>query len=196
MSKRDDINWNPESNKTEDRLAFIYNKYYDDIYRTIFYIVNDTVTTKDLISDLFYKLWKNIDKLDKVKNLKSYLSVSARNMALSQVARQKTERILVPIDLHHNALSDANTPLDVMVNNELSNILTNIIEELPSKRKLIFKECRIEGKSYREIAKQYNLSTKTIEDHMRKAMQFLKQRLKDLTPIAITTLLTLSVYSF
>jgi RNA polymerase sigma-70 factor (ECF subfamily) len=55
-----------------------------------------------------------------------------------------------------------------------------IIEQLPEKRKEIFRLRRQEGLSYNEIAEKLGISVKTVEDHMMKANRFLRKHLREM----------------
>ena len=193
MDKKDDLFIIDLNKSPDEKLVLLYDRFYDDVYRIIFYIVNNQEKTKELISDLFFNLWRNIDKLGQVENLRGYVVVSARHIALNCLSSIKRDRVNEDLSAHENSIADENTPFDIISGNELSNLIGALIEELPEKRKLIFKQSRIEGKSYNEISEMFGISQKTIEDHMRKALKFLKTRLIEIAPYLLTTFLFFSL---
>jgi RNA polymerase sigma-70 factor (ECF subfamily) len=64
-----------------------------------------------------------------------------------------------------------------IINKESSGILYNAIELLPPKRKLIFRLCKVEGKTYAQVSLQLGISLSTISDHIVKANFFIKTQI-------------------
>lgn len=56
-------------------------------------------------------------------------------------------------------------------------LLHEVVEQLPPKRKVVFNLVKVEGCSYEDAAKQLNISTHTVDTHMKKAIQFIRHRL-------------------
>jgi RNA polymerase sigma-70 factor (ECF subfamily) len=70
-----------------------------------------------------------------------------------------------------------------MIESELAQRIENAIEALPRERKRIFKMSRYEGLKYREIAEELDISQKTVENQMGKALRFLKEQLIEYLPL-------------
>jgi RNA polymerase sigma-70 factor (ECF subfamily) len=73
----------------------------------------------------------------------------------------------------------------VSVANELEKQIEEAISSLPPQCQTVFRLSRFEGLTYAEIAQQLNISVKTIENHMGKALKIMREKLKDYLPLLI-----------
>ena len=76
-------------------------------------------------------------------------------------------------------------PEDWMDGNELQDKITETIEKLPPERKKVFVMSRFDNLKYKEIAEKLDISVKTVENQMGKALKFLREELKDFLPLLI-----------
>src|SRR5690606_34254644 len=124
----------------------------------------------------FLQLWNIKKKLDPNGNLPNLLYVIARNKCFNQLKQQKREqRIFEPLDtenIYSNYLAD-----DLQQVQELNEIIENILQNLPERQQLIFRLCRIEGLSHKEIAAELNISVQTVKNQMVSAQRFVKEKL-------------------
>ena len=68
---------------------------------------------------------------------------------------------------------------------ELRTMLAEALDKLPENTRLIFEKNRFEGKKYTEIAEEQQISFKTVEAHISKALKILRVELKDYLPFLI-----------
>jgi RNA polymerase sigma-70 factor (ECF subfamily) len=71
------------------------------------------------------------------------------------------------------------------VANELENKIEESVASLPPQCQTVFRLRRFEGLTYAEIGEQLNISVKTIENHMGKALRIMRQQLRDYLPLLI-----------
>ena len=64
-------------------------------------------------------------------------------------------------------------------------MLSEALDKLPENTRLIFEKNRFEGKKYTEIAEEQQISVKTVEAHISKALKILRVELKDYLPFFI-----------
>jgi RNA polymerase sigma-70 factor (ECF subfamily) len=76
-----------------------------------------------------------------------------------------------------------------LLHNELETLAKNAIEQLPPQCQMVFKLSRFENLTYAEIAMQMQISVKTVENHMIKALKVLREKLKEYLPLIICLLL-------
>ena len=170
----------------DEIYKFFYPKLY--VFAKSFLKVEDDIN--DILQDVFVKLWLNREKIDKVETFNSYLFTIAKNAIVSyfrekskdQKFETRIKEILVSRELKYN---------DELEYKDLKKNLETIVNQLPDKRKQIFLLSREEGLSNNEIAEKLGISVKTVEDHMRHALQFIRKRLKI---IEIFTLLYVSLF--
>ena len=99
---------------------------------------------------------------------------------------QKVENLYVQRALH---TLDQYDQVDIMELSELQETIKKAIEKLPPKCREIFELNRFEGKRYKEIAEQLNISLKTVENQMGKALKVMREELKELLPLLLIALL-------
>ncbi len=166
-------------------ILFVYAKEY----------VVDTEVANEMVQETFLKLWEVKDTLSDNTTIQSYLYRITRNNCLNYLkhlkVHEKYKKLTIArrmeISLNYSALSADSA--DKIISEELEEKIDFAIKSLPPKCKLIFKMSRQEEKKYKEIAEELNLSVKTIENQILKALKILRKHLEDYITIIIMLLL-------
>ena len=139
--------------------------------------VSDTDSAKDITQKVFINLWENREKIDPQKAIQSYLFTSVRNRCLNFIRDQKKYRSRI-LDLD---VVDHEFTFDNMDNgiSELQTKVAEALNALPEKCRLVFEMSRYQNMKYKEIAEELEVSVKTVEAHMSKALKTLREHLKD-----------------
>lgn len=160
-----------------DAEAFehLFKKYCQPLINFARRFVQDTQSAENIVQDVFLKIWSIRKELNPTLNIKSYLYTAVRNGALKQLRHQTVEqrtadRLTLP-DF------DLITPEDNLTEKELTAAVHQAVAELPEKCRIIFAMNRYDHLSYKEIAEIQNISIKTVETQMSRALKFLRQRL-------------------
>jgi len=159
-----------------DHYAFtaLYRKYFQGLVLVSDKYVKNLGVAKEIVQDVFLKMWEHPFDFDHVISLRSYLYRTVVNFSLNHIKRQKN------ISQHHIKIADEITydSLDALhEEQELKLMIYKEIEGLPPQCKKVFKMSRFEGLKYREIAVLLEISEKTVENHMIKALKILRERL-------------------
>ncbi len=170
----------------DEIYKFFYPKLY--VFAKSFLKVEDDIN--DILQDVFVKLWLSREKIGKVETFNSYLFTIAKNAIVSYF-REKSKDQKFEARVKEILVSAENEYNDELEYRDLKQNLESIIDQLPNKRKQIFKLSREEGLSNKEIAEKLDISVKTVEDHMRHALRFIRKHLKT---IEIFTLLYVSLF--
>lgn len=165
--------------RLNDSKAFevLFKRHYKPLCRRVNAMLNDEEATEDVVQALFIKIWESRDSINTPDSVAAYLFTAARNRALNYIksqARKSTNE--VPLSTHHDE-ADYRTE-EQMDAKELQKALYAAIDELPEKRREVFVLSRFEGKSYKEIAEIMNISVKTVEAQMGKALATLRDFVK------------------
>ncbi len=146
--------------------------------------LKDYENSREVVQDVFLKLWEKRDDIDTSKSLKSYLGTSVRNKCINYLRDHKkfNHDLLLLEDLSSDMLAE---PADKLVEADIRGRIAEAISELPEKCREIFLLSRNEHLKYQEIADQLDISVKTVEAQMSKALQHMRQRLKEFLMIAI-----------
>jgi RNA polymerase sigma-70 factor (ECF subfamily) len=168
--------------KEGDIRAFemIFRHYYHSLCLYAFSITERKDISEEVVQDVFYNLWKGREQISILGSLKNYLYGAVKNHSLryrEHLRVQETHRDYV---LSGNPES-VQSPHELLEYKELMNIIQNILNKLPERRKQIFQMHRMEGKKYKEIADFYSISVKTVEAEMTKAYQALRQGVEKYT---------------
>lgn len=156
------------------------------VYRICLGIVGAPDVARDLVQDLFCDLWDRRQRLDPKTSLKAYLAGAARNKALNWIRRNRPQVSLDEWDetgqsgrMAGRATSRYSaTPQDALYCRDLRHALRRAVQELPARRRLIYKLAREEHLSYAEIAAALDSSPNTVKTQMGRALKFLRERLK------------------
>ncbi len=157
---------------------------FEQLFRWFFYplvafachYVNDHEAAEDLVQDVFIHVWSHREQLDPGRNIKTYLYTAVRNRAF-KYARHL--RVREHYRIHHIASNaTADSPEQQAADAEFHKALERSIQTLPVKCRTIFCMNRFDGLKYREIAEILDISIKTVETQMGRALKLLKKQLQ------------------
>ena len=153
-------------------LSTLFNKYYVQLCRFSYTYVKSVDLAEEVVSDVFYNIWVNRKKIEIKSNLKTYLYSATRNISINYLAKEsRTWENIETIGLE-NIVSE-NSPEKILNQKELEKLIESLIKKLPKKRQLVFRLNRIDGLSYKEIARILSISVNTVQNHMVKAVEFI-----------------------
>jgi RNA polymerase sigma-70 factor (ECF subfamily) len=165
----------------ENETAFmeaVFRRYYTPLGRTVNRMVNDQQATEDIVQDVFLKIWNNRKDLSFTFSIKSYLYRAAINAALNYLEKNKRT---VGLETEYYPEPTAEGVEDQLHFQEVESRVQEAIETLPPACKTIFVLSRYEEMSYREIADSLQISVKTVENQMGKALRQMRQYLSAYT---------------
>lgn len=135
-------------------------------------ILGDEEDAREVVHQVFINLWEKRAKLDLSTSLKSYLFTAVHHRSLNVIRdRKKFSSAEVP-DM--SGEWDVSAQIESM---ELEKKILDTIDNLPDKCREIFTLNRFEGLKYGEIAQQLDISVKTVENQMSKALKILREQL-------------------
>lgn len=172
--------------KTGSQKAFkeVYQEHYSGLYRYAMSYLKNEEEVKNIIQEVFILFWNKKNELEDFTNLKAYLVASLKYLLWNEIRKKRrlavrkeasTENIL-ELDLHIETLDQ--TPISFLCTNEIYTILYHTLEEQGVQTKEIFILNREVNLSYQEIALRLDISTKSVEYHISKALRALRIALK------------------
>lgn len=169
-------------------LNTLFKAHYDELCRYAFSILKDQDVAEDVVQQLFIKLWEKRNSVGEIDNIRSYLFRSTFNMSLNEQKKMqrmpKSDEDLVL----NNSLQSSDNSSNLLASNELQERIDSAMMVLPEKCREVFHLSRSEQLSYKEIAEQMNISIKTVENQVGKALRIMREELKDYLPLVILTL--------
>lgn len=166
--------------RSKDKLAFelVFNEYYGTLRSYAFRFVDEIEEADEIVQDVFVKFWEKCEKIAPGSSVKSYLYRSVHNTALNHLKHQKVKDAYrqYVIGFMEEAVEDTGESGKEDVQKRILEEINN----LPPRCSEIFKLSRFEGLKYREIAEHLEISIKTVEVQMGKALKILREKLSDI----------------
>jgi len=158
--------------KTE--IKNLFNQYYSPLCNYATKIISDSTIAEDIVQDLFVQLWEN-EKLEKIENTERFLLRATKYKCIDYL---RTKRINIEISLEN--LPEIIYTEDKDINEEdIEPLLHYYTSKLPPKTREVFLLSRKSGLTYKEIANDLNISVKTVENQMSRALRIMRELLKD-----------------
>lgn len=166
-----------------DRKAFdhIYNSYKTAIAQNLYKLLKSWHEVEEVLQELFVRVWEHRERLDDEKSFQAYLYRIATNLVHDYFRKLTKDKALAETiwnNIVHIDPSELLNP-EVLADEELM----RTIEKLPPQRKLVFKLCKLEGKSYKQVAELLQISEATINDHITKANRFIIENYNKSLPL-------------
>ncbi len=164
--------------KHGDKKAFedTFHAYYSALCGFAMRFVRDPDEAEEVVQDTFVRIWQKREQISINHSLKSYLFQSVRNSCLNTLKHQVVVREYESDQQMYALREDM---VDSVVTDELESKIKATIGLLPPERKKIFLMSRDEGLRYAEIAEKLNISVKTVENQIGRALKFLREELAD-----------------
>jgi len=169
-----------------DREAFreLVTNYTKRLYYYAWQYLGDRHMAEDIVQDLFMEIWNKRNTWHPNETLQGYLLKSIKNRCLRYIQKQ---RPTLSSNVYPNPQEDyvdiVTSAIDVQSRSRIENVLLykeimDALQALPERCGLIFRMHRFEGLSQKEIAKELNISVKTVGNQIQRAVNILHEKLK------------------
>jgi RNA polymerase sigma-70 factor (ECF subfamily) len=169
-----------------DITAFemIFKNFYQPLCNYAYSFVQDRDEAEEIVQTTFLSVWEKRDNLTIHTGVKPYLYAMVRNASLNVLKHEKIKQQHAAVELAVAERSTESVTRTVMAS-ELEERIFKALNKLPEQCRLVFKLSRFEELKYAEIAQQLNISVKTVENQMGKALKIMREQLKDYLPLLI-----------
>ena len=175
MKSKDNIHARELRKGNTNAFKEVSDSLYGSLYVYAKSFVQDESDAEELVQEAFIMIWERRKNIDSDFNIKAYLYKSIHNQALNYLRHLKVVGQHVD-EAFYFGQEEFQSPTEI--NPFLSKALTDAIDLLPRRTKLIFEMSRLDGLRHKEIAVELGISEKTVEVQVRKARQFLQKKLK------------------
>lgn len=170
-----DASWLNDLRRGDEKaLRAIFDCYYKRMLSDVYRLVPDMAVCKDLVQDVFLELWRKRETLDVHTSLGAYLRRAAVNRAINYLKTRRPVGISDAADWAEAADPAPQEAAQREQQEQLETQLYQAIDQLPEKCRLVFAMSRFEHLSHKEIAERLDISVKTIENQITKAMKMLR----------------------
>lgn len=164
--------------KEGDVEAFdaLYHCYSNKLYHFIYGLVKNQDLAKDLLQEVFLNLWEKREQVDLNLSFDNYIFTITYN-AVRKYFRKKSVELRAVDHLLRNSPEYLEDVEGTIIYSELLELANKTIENLPPQRKIVYKLSKQEGMKLKEIAGKLDISPRTAENHLAKALKYLKEEL-------------------
>lgn len=152
-------------NNDHDAFKNLYYKYFQMLIRFAWYRLHSVDIARELVQEVFFRVWMKRENLNADKSIKAYLYKSLNNLIINRSKLRSYQNL--PFEEQKNLSSNFNQDLNIDIQ--------TAIKELPEKLKTVFILSRIEGYKYNEIAEICGISIKAVEKRMSKTFNILRK---------------------
>jgi RNA polymerase sigma-70 factor (family 1) len=156
----------------EEAFRQVFHRYNRSIYPFVYSLVKSDIDAREIIQDVFLKLWLQRDSLPSITNPGGWLHTVAANEAYSHLRnRARYELKLRNLTPSESAGTDLEQELDAKF---IKSLINEAVSRLPPRRREVFTLSRLEGYSRKEIAGKLAISEHTVRNQLVEAVEFVQ----------------------
>lgn len=173
---------------TENNFEGLFRQHFSALTAFAYRYLRDWDEAKELVHDVYVTLWEKRDSIDPNKAIRSYLFTAVYNRSMNHLRDNKKFNRNVDASQAADIIASGNN--NALELKELEKQISSAIAQLPEKCREVFMMNRYDGLKYKEIAEALNISVKTVEIHMTKALKVLREQLQKNFILLIMSVLT------
>jgi RNA polymerase sigma-70 factor (family 1) len=166
---------------SEDAFGKLFQRYWERLYTTASRKLADPELAKEIVHDVFLDIWRRRETLA-ISNVPAYLGKALHYRIINEIVKKKDTFFF---DVLENPGASLYAADQALLEKDFTALLSSWLEALPERRREIFVRYYFQHLSAREIAEQLNLSTKTVQNQLSLAVQFLRGRFGHLLPLLL-----------
>lgn len=168
-------------NSNQGVFELVFNYYYSGLVVYADQIIKDTVISEDIVQSVFMKLWETRETIE-IRSLRSYFMQCVKNRCIDHLRSQQVKQRF------DNRIPDTATLVmedDLWTKNELGELIQKAVDDLAPRCREIFWMSRYENLKTAEIAEKLDISKRTVETQISKALKILRVKLVDYISVLI-----------
>ncbi len=174
----------------EQSFELLYRRYFVRLCAFANKFLNDPFAAEEVVQDIFLKLWENRFRLLSEESGKSFLFQAVHNKSLNFLAHKQVVNRYSEMIQSVYANPEEFDAHESLMAKELNSSIEVIINSLPPECKKIFLMSRSDGKKHQEIASELNISIKTVETQLNRALKKMRSELSDYIAVLVVILLS------
>lgn len=164
------------SQQNEAAFEQVFKEYYKTLHSYACTLLHDDANAEEMVQQVFFKLWERAAGLHISGSIAAYLYRAVHNECLNFLKHQKV-KAKHRLHVVYRMREEERVGNDAMYDPTLINKIGEAMNDLPEQCRTIFQMSRFEQLKYREIADKLNLSVKTVENQMGKALKIMRAKL-------------------
>lgn len=167
--------------ETDSQIAFkhFYDICYDRFFRIAYYYLRREESAREVVLDVFLKIWQKKEALYQIASLEDYFFILVKNASINHMEKERKTADCHTVEISEkNPLTDlAESPEDLLISEELFSRYVKALDRLPPRCREVFVRVREERQTYAQVAEDLNISIKTVDAQLQKAIHRLKEML-------------------
>ena len=168
----------------------LFKMHFRGLHAYAYTIVKDDAVAEDIVQNVFFKVWEKRELLEIESSHKAYLYKAVYHDSLNYLKHKKVKAAHA-MHVVHQANDKVENTSGKVLTTELKERIHGALNELPEQCRTVFQMSRFEELKYREIAEMLEISPKTVENQMGKALKLLRVKLIDFLPFTLFMLLNI-----
>lgn len=175
-----------------DEAAFeqVFKANFKALHAYAFTMLKDEMAAEEMVQNVFCKMWERMENVSISGSVTAYLYRAVYNESLNYLKHQKV-RSNYQLHISYQMKNETENASKKLSLKELESKLQAAMNDLPEQCRTIFQMSRYEELRYREIADKLDISVKTVENQMGKALKILRAKLVDFLPLTVIVLLNI-----
>ncbi|MBS0030731.1 RNA polymerase sigma-70 factor [Chitinophaga sp. 22321] len=165
---------NDTGRRQQEQFSLLFRQYEHRLYVFACNMVQSELLARDIIQDVFIKLWIKKDDLEEITNIEQYLYFMVRNKVIDVLRKLANDRKLRD-EYFRNHQWQENKTIEIVEVKEFQLALAEAISHLPPQRRIIYQLSQINGMSREEIARELQLSPHTVKNQLTAALSTLRK---------------------
>jgi RNA polymerase sigma-70 factor (ECF subfamily) len=161
---------------SKDAYQLLFNRYAPRIFAFALSYLKRREDAEELLQEIFLRLWEIRTTLDDSKNIKSLLFKICINLIYDFIRRKNIEQAYL-VFAGNNDQSNADSTWHEVIYHDMLMLMNRLVETMPDQRRLIFRLSKEDGLSNDEIAIRLQLSKRTVENQLYRAISYLRERI-------------------
>jgi RNA polymerase sigma-70 factor (family 1) len=167
----------------QEAMTEIYNRYWMKLLAVAVNRLTDEQEAEECVQDVFLSLWKRRARLELRYQLSTYLWVAIKYQVINRLDKRYAKKNISTTELTDD-ISVPSAEAQIL-EKELLERIEQAVGQLPAQCRMIYKMSREDGKSNKDIAAELNISEKTVEGHITRALKGIRNNLSLTYPLWI-----------
>lgn len=157
----------------QNSFESIFKEYFNPLCNFTNQYIHNWEDSREIVQSTFLKIWENREQLTIHTSIKSYLYRATKNAMIDYTRKKGRFEVIDIADWEIKEEIQEEKINDLLIQQEIKKVLT----ELKPKNRKIFELNKFEGLTYKEIANHLDISERSVEDNIARAIRILKENL-------------------
>lgn len=166
-------------NSDKEAFSELFKRYHSKLVSFATCFLSDYEEAEDSVSEVFVRLLQKNQELQDIENFEGYLYYSVKNQCLNQLKKnRRKKRLFIQLDYQDLNTGEYTQPLEQLLTMELREKIAICVDNLPQKRKLVYKMTKDDGLKIKDVAKLLDITEKTVKKHLELAVRDLRTEIE------------------